>query len=86
VACVSSLQSYSCEKEKKEVNNMNPFEKIFLLISLIQNTKKLWEIYKTEEIRVYLEYLKDLYERELGRSYDDRDESNLLSPDDKIIF
>jgi hypothetical protein len=68
------------------MNNMNPFEKIFLLISLIQNTKKLWEIYKTEEIRVYLEYLKDLYERELGRSYDDRDESNLLSPDDKIIF
>lgn len=63
---------------------MNVFERQFLLISLIQNTKKLWEIYKTEEIRLYLEYLKDLYEREYGSSYDKRDESELISPDAKI--
>lgn len=38
-----------------------------MLIDMIQTTKKLWEIYKTEEIRVYLEYLKDLYDRELEK-------------------
>lgn len=37
------------------------------LIAAIQATKELWEIYKTEEIRVYLEYLKDLYDRELEK-------------------
>ena len=37
------------------------------LIAAIQDTKELWEIYKTEEIRVYLEYLKDLYDRELEK-------------------
>lgn len=65
---------------------MNAFERQFLLISLIQNTKKLWEIYKTEEIRVYLEYLKDLYEREYGSSYDDHDDSEFIPPDTKIII
>ena len=38
-----------------------------MLIAAIQDTKKLWDIYKTEEIRVYLEYLKDLYDRELEK-------------------
>lgn len=38
-----------------------------MLIDMIQTTKKLWEIYKTEEIRVYLEYLKDLYDREIWK-------------------
>ena len=38
-----------------------------ILIAEIQHTKKLWEIYKTEEIRVYLEYLKGLYDRELEK-------------------
>lgn len=65
---------------------MNAFERGFLLLSLIQNTKKLWEIYKTEEIRVHLEYLKSLYEREYGKPYEEPDESKLLSPDEKILI
>ena len=38
-----------------------------MLIAAIQDTKKLWDIYKSEEIRVYLVFLKDLYYRELEK-------------------
>lgn len=64
MARLSSLQSYFGEKKEKEVNRMDPR---LMLIDMIQTTKKLWEIYKTEEIRVYLEYLKDLYDREIWK-------------------
>ena len=40
---------------------------MMLLITAIEHTKQLWEVYKTEEIRVYLEYLKGLYDRELEK-------------------
>ena len=40
---------------------------MMLLITAIEHTKQLWEIYKTEEIRVYLEYLKDLYNAEVEK-------------------
>ena len=42
-------------------------DKLLRLIKAIQDTKILWEDYKTEEIRVYLEYLKGLYDRELEK-------------------
>lgn len=51
---------------------MDHFEKVLLLVSAIENTKKLWEVYKTEEIRVYLEYLKDLYKSKYEIDFDDR--------------
>ena len=47
----------------EEVNNMP----MMLLVTSIEHTKQLWEVYKTEEIRVYLEYLKGLYDRELEK-------------------
>lgn len=40
---------------------------MMLLVTAIEHTKQLWEVYKTEEIRVYLEYLKGLYDRELEK-------------------
>ena len=40
---------------------------MMLLVTAIEHTKQLWEVYKTEEIRVYLEYLKELYDRELEK-------------------
>ena len=42
-------------------------DSMMLLITAIEHTKQLWEVYKTEEIRVYLEYLKGLYESELEK-------------------
>lgn len=47
----------------EEVNKMP----MMLLVTAIEHTKQLWEVYKTEEIRVYLEYLKELYDRELEK-------------------
>ena len=47
----------------EEVNKMP----MMLLVTAIEHTKQLWEVYKTEEIRVYLEYLKGLYDRELEK-------------------
>lgn len=49
----------------EEVNKMR--DPMMLLITAIEHTKQLWEVYKTEEIRVYLEYLKGLYDRELEK-------------------
>ena len=49
----------------EEVNNMR--DPMMLLVTSIEHTKQLWEVYKTEEIRVYLEYLKGLYDRELEK-------------------
>lgn len=51
---------------------MNPYEETLLLVSEIENTKKLWEVYKTEEIRVYLEYLKELYKSKYDVDFDER--------------
>lgn len=64
----------------------NPYKRSMLLISLIQHTKELWEIYKTEEIRSYLEYLKDLYEREHNKPYEEcTDPNKIITPDSKIF-
>lgn len=51
---------------------MEHFERVLLLVSAIENTKKLWEVYKTEEIRVYLEYLKELYKSKYDVDFDER--------------
>ena len=62
---------------------MNPFEETLLLVSTIENTKKLWEVYKTEEIRVYLEYLKDLYKSKYEIDFEDR---QVISYEDVHFF
>ena len=35
-------------------------ERLIKLAHAIEETKELWEEFKTEEIRIYLEYLKEL--------------------------
>lgn len=42
-----------------------------LLMIAIRYTKDLWEVYKTEAIRLHLEYLKDLYNREVDKEIND---------------
>lgn len=65
---------------------MNPFESNLLLVSAIEDTKKLWEVYKTEEIRVYLEYLKGLYDSQFNESSEECDWDELFYPEDMIFF
>ena len=36
-------------------------ERLIKLAHAIEETKELWEEFKTEEIRIYLEYLKELW-------------------------
>ena len=36
-------------------------ERLLKLAHAIEETKELWEEFKTEEIRIYLEYLKELW-------------------------
>lgn len=36
-------------------------ERLIKLVHAIEETKELWEEFKTEEIRIYLEYLKELW-------------------------
>ena len=36
-------------------------ERLIKLVHAIEETKELWEEFKTEEIRTYLEYLKELW-------------------------
>ena len=36
-------------------------ERLIKLAHAIEGTKELWEEFKTEEIRIYLEYLKELW-------------------------
>lgn len=42
-----------------EVSKMD--ERLIKLAHAIEETKELWEEFKTEEIRIYLEYLKELW-------------------------
>lgn len=43
----------------EEVSKMD--ERLIKLAHAIEETKELWEEFKTEEIRIYLEYLKELW-------------------------
>ena len=43
----------------EEASNMD--ERLIKLVHAIEETKELWEEFKTEEIRIYLEYLKELW-------------------------
>lgn len=43
----------------EEVSKMD--ERLIKLVHAIEETKELWEEFKTEEIRIYLEYLKELW-------------------------
>ena len=43
----------------EEANKMD--ERLIKLAHAIEDTKELWEEFKTEEIRIYLEYLKELW-------------------------
>ena len=43
----------------EEASNMD--ERLIKLAHAIEETKELWEEFKTEEIRIYLEYLKELW-------------------------
>ena len=43
----------------EEVSKMD--ERLIKLAHAIEDTKELWEEFKTEEIRIYLEYLKELW-------------------------
>ena len=36
-------------------------ERLIKLAHAIEETKELWEVFKSEEIRIYLEYLKVLW-------------------------
>lgn len=42
-------------------------DKLLRLVKAIEDTKRLWQDYQSLEISRYLEYLKDLYERELEK-------------------
>ena len=52
----TTLADYTILEEASKMD-----ERLLKLAHAIEETKELWEEFKTEEIRIYLEYLKELW-------------------------